>query len=156
MKELHEEKLPVPPEELAKDIASCTIPRAQGNLFVESDLKIQERLKGALLSYFVDIADYRAASLGSAGQNGFSHEVKLQIVTSGSVNAVRKLAAVATNTATLPFFATSRDRTQDVIITFGPLAKKASPPQLASAMENAQFAREIGQAVAEASRQVRQ
>jgi hypothetical protein len=124
-------------------------PPPNATLFVESDLKIYDWLQAALLPDATQIINY---SGNSSPQNVIQHEIKFQIVTNGSVTPTWKLVRFTANTSGA-FFALDRDRTQDLLITFGPTAPpatKSAQPQLSTAAENAHLAALIGEDVAKA------
>jgi hypothetical protein len=136
--------------------------RHQGMFILESDLKLEEWLFDTLVP--IDIGDL-PESVGPSGpfkSNVLSHEVKFEIVSSGNATPGWKLKQVTVNQSG-NLFSVSRDRTQDLIITFGPadpawtidpdtqkVVKK--PPSLAPAALNAMLAAEIGNAVSTAIR----
>ena len=129
----------------------CTRPSTGGSLFGENNFKIYEWLTSNLLLQQVQVGNYREAGLGQQGQNGISHEVKFEIVTNGNITPTWKLVSVTANSGNSPLFGLGRDRTQDLIITMGPIAQqKGQPPQLATAAQNTQLAQQIGFYVAQA------
>ena len=83
-------------------------------------------------------------------KNGFiTHEVKFQIVSGANATPTWKLVQVTANTAS-PLFNTTRDRTQDLLITLGPVqpgTPSKGTPALATAAQNSHLAQQIGQAV---------
>ena len=92
------------------------------------------------------VANFGDAKLGQQGQNGFSDEIKFQIVTNGGVNPTVKFVDVASSgTGSSPMLSAGRDRTQDIIITMGPLAsdKKGDPTQLIVSAQNLFLAQEV-------------
>jgi hypothetical protein len=139
---------------------SCLPGPANADLFIQSDLKLYDWLKAALLPYDVDIINYYN---NATAQNTIQHEVKFQIVSNGNVTPTWKLVRVTANTSGT-FFAAGRDRTQDLTITFGPtIAADVKPPkgtaearrgtrtlQLATPAQNSHLAAEIGLAVSHA------
>jgi hypothetical protein len=102
---------------------TCIPPPQNATLFVQSDLKIYDWLQAALLPNDAGIFSYAS---NSTAQNVIQHDVKFQIVTNGSVTPTWKLVNFTANTSG-QFFALDRDRTQDLLMTFGPLklAKRA-------------------------------
>src|ERR1700690_346486 len=58
----------------------------------------------------------------STAQNVIQHDVKFQIVTNGGVTPTWKLVNFTANTSG-QFFSLDRDRTQDLLMTFGPAQK---------------------------------
>lgn len=87
------------------------------SFLIQNDLKIADLLLGRI----------GPASLGTvhtpgAGQkNVLSHEISFQIVTSGNATPMLKLVRATINPSG-PLFSVSRDRTHDLLITFGPIA----------------------------------
>jgi hypothetical protein len=139
---------------------TCFVGSANADLFLQSDLKLRDWLRAALLPSGANIVDFANNS-----KNTISHEVKFEIVTSGSVTPSWKLVRVSANSAGT-FFGAGRTRSQDLTITVGPIDSggggggggaagaraKGRPPQLATAAQNADLAQQIGAAVAQALR----
>jgi hypothetical protein len=95
----------------------CLTKNTNGSLFLESDLKILDWLVTLEKLQLNENADFSLPnSFAKAG--ALSDEVKFEIVSSGNVTPMWKLALVSANTATT-FYTGSRDRTQDLIITIG-------------------------------------
>ncbi len=133
---------------------SC-IPRpTNADLFVQSDLKLYDWLRAALVANATGIADYANPN---SPKNGIEHEVKFDIVSNGSVNPTWTLVRFTGDTSG-SLFAAGRDRSQDLDITFGPIASGggggggggAASAQLAPAAQNAHLASQIGLAVSQA------
>jgi hypothetical protein len=122
---------------------SCLHPPTNADLFVESDLKIYDWLSAALLPYSADIINY---ANNSTVQNAITHDVKFQIVTSGSVNPQWKLVKISANTNPA-LFAVGRDRTQELIITFGPTQGGMLSPAAAYSHQATEIGSAVGQAV---------
>ncbi len=103
-----------------KKLAAChPEDRNRGPFILEGDLKLYDWLKPTTIS--INNADTPAPTNqnGPNKSNVLSHEVKFEIVTTGTVNPGWKLkTATIGQTGTL--FSTTRDRTQDLTITFGP------------------------------------
>jgi len=116
--------------------------QANASLFLESDLKIYDWLSASILPYGVGVIDY---ANNSTAQNAITHDIKFEIVSSGSVNPQWKLVRFTGNTSPA-LLAAGRDRTQELIITFGPTQKG----MLATAAANSHLATETGAAVSEA------
>jgi hypothetical protein len=97
---------------------------AIGSLLIESDLKLTEWLSAVVLGQgtgeisFPQPPPATAQSVPTA-KNSFTHEVKFEIFTSGNITPMWKLALSTINPTGI-FFSTSRDRTHDLLITFGP------------------------------------
>jgi hypothetical protein len=115
---------------------------ADADLFIQSDLKLYDWLSAALLPYDVSIINY---ANNSTAQNAITHDVKFEIVSSGNINPQWKLVKVSANTSPT-LLAAGRDRTQELIITFGPTQKGMLAPAAASSHQ----ATEIGSAVSQA------
>ena len=98
---------------------SCLPPPTNASFFIQSDLKISDWLVSALDLQFTGQAQYQLQDL-FATSGVLSHEVRFEIVSSGSVNPTWKLVLVSADTGSNPLFNTSRDRTQDLTITLGP------------------------------------
>jgi len=121
---------------------TCIPPPTNADLFLQSDLKIYDWLSAALLPYGADIVNY---ANNSTAQNAITHDVKFEIVSSGNINPQWKLVRVSANTSST-LLAAGRDRTQELIITFGPTQKG----MLAQAAANSHLATETGAAVSQA------
>lgn len=86
---------------------------------------------------------YPVSSSNVFQQNVLSHDVKFQIITSGSLNPTWKLTRVFVNdSGTL--VSTSRDRTSDLLVTFGPLDPSQNNKSLIPQAENIHFAQQFG------------
>jgi hypothetical protein len=109
---------------------------------VQSDLKLYDWLSAALLPFDASIINYNN---NSTVQNAITHDIKFEIVTNGNVNPQWKLVRISANTSP-NLLASGRDRTQELIITFGPTQKGS----LASAASNSHLATETGAAVSQA------
>jgi hypothetical protein len=114
---------------------------ANADLFVQSDLKLYDWLSAALLPYDVSIINY---ANNSTAQNAITHDIKFEIVSNGNVNPQWKLVRISANTSPT-LFGVGRDRTQELIITFGPMQKG----MLAPAAANSHLATETGAAVSQ-------
>ncbi|SEM54789.1 hypothetical protein [Bradyrhizobium sp. OK095] len=121
---------------------SCLPPPTNADLFLESDLKIYDWLHAALLPYDVSIINY---ANNTTAQNAITHDIKFEIVSNGNVNPQWKLVRFSGNTSNA-LLAANRDRTQELIITFGPTQKG----MLATAAANSHLATETGAAVSQA------
>jgi hypothetical protein len=126
-------------------------PPANATLFVQSDLKIYDWLQAALLPLDVGIIQY---GNNSSPQNVIQHEIKFQIVTNGGVTPTWKLVRFSANTGSGQFFLLDRDRTQDLLMTFGPAQKDPTTgkpeKELSTAAQDAHLAALIGEDVAKA------
>src|SRR5262249_42716785 len=115
----------------------------------------------ALLPNLTNIIPYQNSK---AATNVIQHEVKFEIVSNGSATPAWKLVEFTANTSGT-FLSAGRDRTQDLTITFGPLAdgvasaataghtpktaRVTRSPQLSTPAENAHLAAQIGLAVSQ-------
>jgi hypothetical protein len=101
------------------DSVSCVPPPVNATLFADSGLKVSDWLISQLDLQFTGQAQFQLPN-SFATSGVLSHEVKFDIVTSGSVNPTWKLVLVSAGAGSNPLFSTSRDRTQDLTITLGP------------------------------------
>jgi hypothetical protein len=115
---------------------------ANADLFVQSDLKLYDWLHTAILPYDTGIINY---ANNSTAQNAITHDIKFEIVSDGNVNPQWKLVNISANTSPT-LLALGRDRTQELIITFGP----AQNGNLSQAAANSHLASETGSATAQA------
>lgn len=115
---------------------------ANADIFVQSDLKLYDWLHAAMLPYDTGIINY---SNNSTPQNAITHDIKFEIVSDGNVNPQWKLVNISANTSPA-LLAVGRDRTQELIITFGP----AQNGNLSQAAANSHLATETGSAVSNA------
>ena len=93
----------------------------RGSFFLYSDLKIRDWL---VTAFFPEYNDAGRIADGT-DKEAISHEVKFVVTTDGNVTPSWKLVRLTANTGGSPFFDASRDRTQDLQITFGPVAVDA-------------------------------
>jgi hypothetical protein len=93
--------------------------RNRGPFILQNDLKLEQWLTATMIS--VDNGDTPAPvnSHGPFASNVLSHEVKFDIISSGAVTPVWILRSSTLNQPG-NFLGATRDRTQDLIITFGP------------------------------------
>lgn len=125
---------------------SC-VPTAEdhGTFFVYSDLKLRQWLSDALVVKFTGTGD--VANGGTANKQVISHEVKFDILSDGNVTPTWKLVRLSANTGS-PFFDARRDRTQDLIITLGPVETSNGLTSLAPVAQSSAVASEFGASVA--------
>ena len=106
-------------------------PDRADSLLVKTDLKIATILDTKIAAAALGNAGtpapgegmkpLRASEIAYKGEkNVLSHEVAFDVVSSGNVTPSWKLVPATVNPST-PFLSASRDRTHDLIITFGPL-----------------------------------
>jgi hypothetical protein len=130
--------------------APCTAgvqPRAPTtSLLIQSDLKLKEWLFDQLSPIGTGEVTLPVSSGGIFKQNVLSHEVKFEVVSTGGITPAWKLKrATVDQTGTL--FATTRDRTHDLLITFGPIDPSQKNGGLDAAATSAHLASQIGLAV---------
>jgi hypothetical protein len=126
---------------------------ANATLFPQTDLKIGEWVRAMVLPARTGTGDPTPTAA-----NGITHDVKFVIVTDGNVSPNWKLVRVSANTfPNNPLFDASRTRTQEAIITVGPLSEgggggkgKPAARTLAVNAQDSHLAAEIGSAVAAA------
>ena len=137
-------------QELLNDHRACALYRERGPdteaagsfLISDSDLKIGDWLE-ASTQLGRDVADvkYPTDANGPFKQNVISNHIKFEVVSSGNITPTWKLVRVSANpTGTL--FNTQRDRTHDLLLTFGPTDSKTK--QLATPAANTALAEQIG------------
>jgi len=122
---------------------TCIPPPTNADLFLQSDLKIYDWLSAALLPYGADIINY---ANNSTAQNAITHDIKFEIVSSGNINPQWKLVRVSANTSPT-LLAAGRDRTQELIITFGPAQKGMLAPAAQSSHQATETGAAVGQAI---------
>ena len=125
------------------DIGVCVQQMPAGYLMTQSDLKIGEALRSGLGSY-------QLQGTGDAiPPQAIVHQVTFKIATNAGVTPTWKLLRVtASNNSGTSLLGATRNRTQDVIFTFGPAAQQPGPqPVLATVAQNAAFAAELGSAI---------
>jgi hypothetical protein len=139
---------------LVKDLIArpyCATGVQQGNevsLLVQSDLKLEEWLADYLTPLGTKEGQAPTSSGGILKSTVLTHDVKFEVLTSGNINPSWKLINV-TYDPTGSLFATSRDRTHDLIFTLGPGDKTGFTSQAAFVADQSQ---QIGNAVAAAQR----
>jgi hypothetical protein len=128
--------------------------RAGRSKLLASDLKLKQWLFDNLTASDTGEIDFaRDATSGPFGQNVISHEVKFEVVSTGSLTPSWKLTRVLVN-STGTFVSISRDRTHDLIITLGPTNDAGTGPSQTAA--NAALASDIGVSVANGIKQALQ
>jgi hypothetical protein len=121
------------PQLLARHYCTPGIQRTTpSSLLVQSDLKTREWLQDYYQTVLTHEIDPTGAAVDSFKQNVLSHEVKFEVISSGGITPAWKLVrATVGQTGTL--VTTSRDRTHDLTITFGPGDAKGLTGQAAQA-----------------------
>ena len=110
-----------------------------GSLLIRSDLKLKEWLLSVVLG--LGTGEFEFTKSSKTAKNAFSHEVKFVVLTNANTIPVWTLANAKIN----PLLSTSRNRTHDLLITFGendPITNSLTPPAA-----NANLASQIGLAV---------
>lgn len=118
-----------------------------GTLFIRTDSGFRDDLYSFISTLYTKTADEPLD--GQAGPAvGMSHNIKFDILTSGNITPTWKLVRVATTSS--PLFSASRDRSQQVIITLGPI--QISPDKksksLGPAAQNSQNSQELAAYIA--------
>lgn len=123
-----------------------TEPPRPGSLLIQSDLGLKEWLFSQVMLYGTDEVGVYTSPKGVFKQNVLSHEVKFEVVSSGNITPAWKLVRATVNQSG-SFFSASRDRTHDLLMTFGPI-DRTLPNSLTASAEAAHLASQIGLAVA--------
>jgi hypothetical protein len=118
------DKLPLPKE--IQD-QPCVQKNESGTLLLVNDLKFYEWLNFVATVQILNEGDFRAKN--AFVSNGvIVHDVKFDIMSAGNFTPTIKLFRISANTGASSLFNTSRDRTQEIIITLGPVS--STPDQL--------------------------
>jgi len=123
----------------------------ENGILIHSDLKIGEFIENKAFVAKVP-GSVTTAKAGESPYSTFSYEATFVVIFGGSVTPTWNLARLSANVAS-PFLNAVRTKTQDVIITLGPIDQPATPtkpPALTTEAQNAHLAALIGQAVAQA------
>jgi hypothetical protein len=93
--------------------------RNRGPYILESNLKLYDWLEATMIS--INNADFPApgSATGPLKSNVLSHEVKFDIISAGNITPGIKVTKFLINQSG-PLLSGTRDRTQDLTITFGP------------------------------------
>lgn len=110
----------------------------KGSLLVTSDLKIAS----LLTSQITAIATQQVSSPDPGRQNVLSHQITFQVVSAGDLNLGWTLVRANIN-PNGPLFSTTRDRTHDLLITFGPLDEAQRGQSLIAIAEQSHFTSQI-------------
>jgi hypothetical protein len=126
--------------DLSVDKTPCgpSAPHPPGSFLIDSDLKIADWLESLILTV-------GSGSIKALTEKGVTHEVRFQVTTSGSITPSWKLSPRVSVNPSGTFFSTNRDRTHDLLLTFGPADDK-NKTLLGSAKDQF-FASQIGAAV---------
>jgi len=118
------------------------------SLLIQSDLKLAQWLQDQVTPVATGEVNQPTSASGIFKQNVLSHEVKFEVVSTGGLTPAWKLVRANFNqTGTL--VAATRDRTHDLLITFGPGDSKGLTSQAAN---DSHLASEIGLAVSSSGR----
>jgi hypothetical protein len=120
-----------------------------GSFLIRNDLKLRDVFDARIFPAIVGIAD-----LPRSGQkNVLSQEISFQAVIGGSLTPTVLLTRGSFNTGG-NFLSGSRDRTHDLLITFGPIDKPAGGKSLIAIAEQSHFASQINSGVTTGFRSV--
>lgn len=119
---------------------------AAGSLLLDqSDLEIKDWLVPTVqLQGITGGVTYPDSATGPNKQDSITHHIKFIVSTSGNITPMWKLIRVSANAAG-NFFSSQRDRTHELLFTFGPLDKATGQPTTSAA--NTHLASQIGIAV---------
>jgi len=110
-----------------------------GSLLIQSDLKLREWLSDAVRGLATDNISFGNKN----AKNTISHEAKFEIITSGNITPTWKLVHATINPNS-PLFSASRDRTHDLLITFGPNDPATKSLGVGTPAANTNLASQIG------------
>jgi hypothetical protein len=113
------------------------------SLIIQNDLKTADWLNDQLLPYQTREANLETSASGILGQNVLSHEIRFIVSTSGGINPAFTLTRATVNQAGT-LLSASRDKTSDLIVTFGPLDPKQKNGALIPQAEIAHQTSQIG------------
>lgn len=117
---------------------------------IQSDLGLRDWLNDQVTITVVGPVVHPTSPKGPFGQDVISHDVRFQVISTGSLAPSLKLARVVFNDAN-SLLTVSRDRTHDLLMTFGPI-DPSQPYTLARVAADQHLASQIGLAVANYSR----
>jgi hypothetical protein len=121
-----------------------------GSFLIRNDLKIGELIDSRTLPASTGIASTpNGANTSSGDKNVLSQEITFEVVTSGDLTPTWILARATVN-ATGNFFSTGRDRTHDLIVTFGPLDKAQGGRSLIAIAEQSHLSPQISSGIRQA------
>ena len=110
-----------------------------GSLLIQSDLKVKEWLSDVVRGLATDNISFANKN----AKNAISHEVKFEIITSGNITPMWKLVHATINPNS-PLLSASRDRTHDLLITFGPNDPATDSLGVGTPAANTNLASQIG------------
>lgn len=123
---------------------TCKSDRSNNSFLLTSNLKIKEWLVGAV-QYKNTIPSTELLDSTSDKQDILSYQIKFIFNTSANATPTFQLTRFSVNPSS-PFLSGERNRTHELLITFGPGAPKKAGPA-STILSNSHFASEIGQAV---------
>jgi hypothetical protein len=109
-----------------------------GSFLIRNDLKIAELLDLRI----APAATGNATTPDGGDKNVLSHEITFEVVTSGGLTPTWLLTRATIN-GSGSFLSGSRDRTHDLVITFGPLDKPRGGKSLIAIAEQSHFASQL-------------
>lgn len=113
-----------------------------GSFLIKNDLKLRDVFDARILPAIVGIANLP----GEGQKNVLSQQITFQAVIGGSLTPTVLLTRASVNTGG-SFLSGSRDRTHDLLITFGPLDKPAGGKSLIAIAEQSHFTSQINSGV---------
>jgi hypothetical protein len=116
------------------------------SLLIQDDLKIGSWLFDQIAVGATHEGTYAGSASNVFKQNVLSQDTKFEVVTSGGLTPAWKLVRVSVNPSGT-FFNTSRDRTSDLLVTFGPLDPSQNNMALIPQAANVHFVQQLGLAV---------
>lgn len=117
----------------------CTQSNASATLFIDGDLHIDEWVKEIRDIQVREQADFTQKN-AFASNGAATEDIKFEIVTTGNLTPTWKLVRVSANSNS-PLFNATRDRTQEILITMGPVDKQGQLKGAAhSARQSSEFA----------------
>lgn len=98
-------------------------PHPPGSLLIRNNLKIDQWLSAQVTLSGTGQVGYPSSPDTVLKQNALSHEVKFEVISSGSVSPGVNIPTFTLNKAS-SLLTASRDRTHDLLVTFGPIDPK--------------------------------
>ena len=119
-----------------------------GSFLIKNDLKIGELLDLRIAPAVTGIATTPNSENTSSGDtNVLSHEITFEVLTSGDLTPTWVLTRATIN-GTGNFLSASRDRTHDLVITFGPLDKPQGGKSLIAIAEQSHLNLQLSTGIA--------
>jgi len=109
-----------------------------GSLLIRNDLKIGELLDARLLPAVAG----NASTPDNRDENVLSHQITFEVVSSGGITPTWQLTRATINGAGT-LLSSNRDRTHDLVITFGPLDKPRGGKSLIAIAEQSHFTSQL-------------